>query len=131
MTAEDREAIRTLIVGYARATDRARVDGLTTGDYFTEDATMEAPGRLEEGLATILRRQAADLLVDEPPAQHTVTGTTVALEDSGEAHAVSEFLCTELRPDGPVVVLAGRYVDTLVRRDGGWRIRHRRVQPLA
>ncbi len=48
--------------------------------------------------------------------------------DGDQAHAMSYVLV--VRPDGPRPLaswLAGRYEDHLVRQDGQWRFRHRKV----
>ena len=58
-------------------------------------------------------------------AKHIVVDPRIAL-DGDRASVVSYFLRVEPVQDSPTrIVSSGRYLDQMVRTDGGWRLQHR------
>lgn len=125
----DRIQIEDLIVAYYYNLGGA--DAEAFGDYYTEDATFDVNGvvaRGREGIAGIYRQLAGDspgrggtfhMLLSNPMIR--VTGSA----------ATAEFLWTGITNDTPKApprfVEQGREYDTLVKRNGAWRIRKRVV----
>jgi hypothetical protein len=125
----DRMQIQDLFTRYY--TDLDGSDAGAFGKYFVENAELDVNGivvRGEREIADLYRRVAAD----KPPrtgtfrmilsnAQIEVTGTT----------ATARLLWTQLLNDSlkgpPQLIEQGREIDTLIKRDGQWRITKRVV----
>jgi uncharacterized protein (TIGR02246 family) len=122
----DREAIRELGVTYARAVDRHDIELLK--GCFTKDGRMSLPGTFDfrgrdaigEGIASTRRYSATT---------HLIGNQTVSL-GRDRADAESYCIAYHLYPKGgdqEVYVAAIRYLDTVVRDDGEWRIAEREL----
>ncbi|MGI5328384.1 nuclear transport factor 2 family protein [Actinomadura nitritigenes] len=94
-------------------------------ELFTEDCVYDLTdigfGAMEGRAA--LKRAALDL-GDRNPLAHHVTNTVVTGGDGDRAQAVSKAIA--VMPDGTCG--SGTYEDTLLRDDGRWLIRHRRIR---
>lgn len=108
--------------------DRGRVEEMAA--LFTDDGVLEVAGRdLVEGPDAIARylRDAgtrfAAAVERHGRLHHHVSSVAVELVGPGEAWAASYFLV--MAASGPDHW--GRYRDELVRVDGAWRLRRRRV----
>ena len=127
-----RAELRDLYDDYASAIDDMRLDDWAA--FFTEDALYKVIGRetYDQGLehATIycdsgamIRDRAAairETAVFEPRYQrHLVSGVRIDGDNGNEIHARANFLVAESMFDAPTkVLLAGQYVDRLVRVEG-------------
>jgi hypothetical protein len=123
--ADDREAIRELLLRYARGVDTR--DLALVRSYFVPGAAYR--GALATG--TI-----ADALEALPAAMGRYTATrhsisAQSLEIDGDS-ARSSADCTALHwlPDGRCRTVSVRYHDELVRGPSGWRISRRDVEQL-
>lgn len=119
--------------------DDDRVESLP--DYFTDDCLYKVttrenfdqglPGALMycDGIGMLRDRILAirETQVYEPRSwRHFIAGVRVLGTDGDAIRARANFLVTESMSDEePRVFLVGRYLDTLVRRDGRLRFRER------
>lgn len=124
---EDKDAIRELLAEYCFCLDEGRYDDMAA--LFTEDGTWDtafgaATGRAAiAGLAADIRARAG---AERPRAAHLVTNIVIALDDVG-ARVRSNWVLMQNSPEGPKIGSGGAYADEIVRRDGGWQFRYRKI----
>ena len=119
----DREAIRALMARYNINGDRGQTDALS--ETFAEDGTLEFSGAGSTGRQAIAGRLLPEAGITLPYrfVRHHLTTSLVEL-DADEAHARSYFLVyTDMGLDHH-----GVYIDWIVRIDGDWLFRHRKVR---
>jgi uncharacterized protein (TIGR02246 family) len=118
---DDRDALRELLTGYARAVDARDFDRAAA--LFTPEGRLTVRGRQSRGRAEI--RDTLTRLERYDRTQHDVGGSTI--ETNGDS-AVGQTHCVAHHVDvmgDRVLVL--RYVDAFVRVDGAWLIAHRQL----
>lgn len=117
----DREEIRAVLVGHARALDRHDRDGLAEAYHqgarenhgvFQGDAHIFASGSADEHAAFC----GSHL--------HHLSNHTIDIEGD-LAHTETYFLAGLFRKDGLTEMVGGRYIDRLERREGRWAIAER------
>ena len=127
-----RQAVRDLYDEVADLLDDDRVESFP--DYFVDDCTYRVttrenhdqglPGGMMfcDGIAMLRDRILAirETQVYEPRSwRHFVGGVRILAVEGDIIHARANFLVTEAMSDEePRVFMVGRYLDTLVRRDG-------------
>ncbi len=119
----DRLAINDVLARYCRGIDRCDADELAA--VFTPDAHLDygsGAAPIGETIAGLIQGLAAMRLT-----QHNI-GNTICRINGNRARA--ETYCVALHilpgPDGEIeLVVGGRYLDTLVKQDGVWRIAER------
>lgn len=121
----DREAIAQVIVRLARAIDRR--DKVLLDDCFHPDATDD------HGVFKGTAREFSDWVMPQlatyERTQHIIANQLIAL-DGDTASCESYFHAHHVMnsKQGCInIVVAGRYLDRLQRRNGIWRIAHRSV----
>jgi hypothetical protein len=119
----DRLAIAQVLTLYSRGIDRCDLETLqgtfwpdATAQYGAEPQNAHAWGAATVAALAAMRRTFHSL-------------SNMAIDLKGEA-ATAETYCTAYHevdgPDGPVeMVVGGRYLDRLEKRDGAWRIARR------
>ncbi len=125
----DRLMIQDLFTRYY--TDLDGADAAAFGKYFVPGAELDVNGIVvhgQEGIAELYRRVAAD----KPPRAGTFRMIlSNAIINVTGATATARFLWTQLLNDSlkgpPRLIEQGREFDTLVKRDGEWRISRRVV----
>jgi ketosteroid isomerase-like protein len=129
----DRLAIRELVDAYAYCADRRDAAGQMA--LFTEDTELVvfADSRNPEPTQR-LRGQAALAPVFDELNSYRATmhfnGQSITTVDGARASGVTYCLVHELKVDGTarsLTIAAIRYLDSFVKRDGKWFIRHRQV----
>ncbi|HXY91136.1 MAG TPA: nuclear transport factor 2 family protein [Acidimicrobiia bacterium] len=133
---EERAVLRTLY-DHAHAIDHLtnqREQELLA--LFTDDGVVEVVG--PEGATMALRRGRAELAAyfatyPRPPDTHTkhVVCDSIVEVNGTRATASSYWVSITHGPGAPHVLGFGRYDDQLVKRDGRWRIAHRRAEVQA
>ena len=134
-----RNELRDLYEEIADQIDDDKVEALPS--YFVDDCLYKVttrenfdqglPGALMycDGLPMLKDRILAirETQVYEPRSwRHFISGVRILGVEGDVVHARANFLVTEaLSDEDPKVFLAGRYVDTLVRRDGRLRFKER------
>lgn len=122
----DRLAIMDVIVQHSRGVDRA--DPAILKSAYWPDATV-AYGAFE-GSAHAFCDHLPDAIRHYARTQHAVSNVRIHIRDD-EARVESyvtayHYLAVADGPDREMTYL-GRYLDTLRRRDGYWKIQHRQV----
>ena len=131
--AADRLAIRELIDAYADRADRRDVGELLA--LFTEDAELVvfANSRNPEPTQRFRGRAALAPIFDQLKnyqATMHFNGQSTTTLDGLRASAVTDCLVHELSVDDTahtLMIVAIRYLDSMVKRDGRWLIRQRQV----
>jgi 3-phenylpropionate/cinnamic acid dioxygenase small subunit len=100
---------------------------------FAEDGTWETAFGKGTGrpaiaqLARDIRARAGD---NRPRAIHLVTNIAIKLDGGPEperAEVRSNWTVVQNSPDGPKIGSGGGYADQMVKQDGAWRFRHRKI----
>ena len=116
---QDRQAIRDVVVNYARSMDRLDRDLFLT--TYHEDAVVDY-GVFVGGRDAFYDWAAERASRDWYATHHLVGNHTVEL-DGDVAHAETYFIGSSLMKKGnPFTMYGGRYVDRLVKEDGKWSI---------
>jgi hypothetical protein len=124
---EAKDEIRRVMAAYVLARD---VTGHSTAEYFTADAVWEGIGRLadalgrHEGRSAIVERFAGPI----PPALHLIANESISVEGD-EAVGYWTYLQPSLL-NGRAFWIAARYHNDFRYREGRWRIRHMRIEPI-
>jgi ketosteroid isomerase-like protein len=119
----DEFAIRTVLARYCHRCDDGDIPGLL--ELFTADAVYTFGQAVAEGAAGIAEFFAP--MRDAPARRGKHLTINVVAEPAGPdaATALSDFFFLQVVDGRPTPIMAGRYVDTLVRSGGTWRISRR------
>jgi uncharacterized protein (TIGR02246 family) len=124
---EEKDAIREVLAEYCFRLDGGRFDEMAA--LFTEDGTWDtafgkATGRQAIAeLAHSLRTRVAE---PRPRAVHLVTNIVIAL-DGERATLRSNWTVMQNSPEGPRLGSGGAYYDEMVKEDGRWLFRYRKI----
>ena len=128
---EEKDAIREVLAEYCFRLDDGRYDDMAA--LFTEEGTWETAfgkgaGRAAiAGLARDIRARAGD---NRPRAIHLVTNIAIALADglgSDHAEVRSNWTVVQNSPEGPKIGSGGGYLDQMIKQDGRWLFRYRKI----
>jgi uncharacterized protein (TIGR02246 family) len=124
---DEKDAIREVLAEYCFRLDGGNYDDMAA--LFTEDGTWDTAfgkgtGRAAiAGLARDIRARAGD---NRPRAIHLVTNIAITL-DGEEAEVRSNWTVVQNSPDGPKIGSGGGYLDQMVKQDGRWLLRYRKI----
>jgi hypothetical protein len=126
---EDIEAIRRLLIAYGRHLDRR--DFAAYAALFARDGVWDGGFGAATGPAEIqamMERTIGGSLIEGPQKNyHLMSSFDVEAEgDTGRARSRWTFVAQDA-DKRPRVLYAGRYDDELVREDGRWKFKLRRV----
>ena len=133
---EEKDAIREVIAEYCFALDGGRYDDMAA--LFTEDGTWDTAFGAATGRAAIAG-QARDIRANRtqegagdnrPRAVHLVTNIVIALASGpgGErADVRSNWTVVQNSPEGPKIGSGGAYADQMVKQQGRWLFRYRKI----
>ena len=124
LSLEDRQAITEVTIRYCWALDERDWEGL--GEVFTPDATADLASARLSGLDAIAARCSAALSPLDV-SQHLVSTHQVHVNGDTATHRCYLHAQHTKRgtEGGDNYIVAGRYLDDLIRTDDGWRITHR------
>ena len=124
---EEKEAIRDLMSSYCFHVDNGEFDKFAA--LFTTDATFEAgPQGKMQGREAIRKFIASVVpLRGEGPARKHCTMNHLISVNGSEARADSYIVVLLASENGIVAALAGRYEDLIVKQDGEWRFKVRKI----
>ncbi|MET0985092.1 MAG: nuclear transport factor 2 family protein [Steroidobacteraceae bacterium] len=123
----DREAIRDLLLRYARATDRCDAALLTA--VFWPDATTDYEGFHVGAIAPYIVKSTESMREQMEQTAHLIGNMLIEI-DGDTARGETYVFAFHRLPgaDGPKdLLLGGRYLDRFAKRDDCWRITHRRL----
>jgi 3-phenylpropionate/cinnamic acid dioxygenase small subunit len=124
---EDKDAIREVLAEYCFRLDDGRFAEMAA--LFTEEGTWDtafgkATGRAAIAeLASSLRQRGEQ---PRPRAVHLVTNIAITL-DGARAQVRSNWMVMQNGPQGPRIGSGGAYLDEMVRADGRWLFRYRKI----
>lgn len=122
----DKQALGELLIRWCRAIDRCDEELLRSTyheDAIDEHGTFSGPAA--EFVEHTKLHGSMNLAAQPDPVQHSITNAI--FEVSGDvAFGESHVEVRSVRPEGLVRSIA-RFVDRFERREGEWRIAHRRV----
>jgi hypothetical protein len=126
--AEEKEAIREVLSEYCFCLDGDRFADMAA--HFTEDGVWDTAfgtGVGRDGIAALVRKLRSTRLPGEQQrGVHLVTNFVIKI-DGDSAHVLSNWVVAQNSPTGPIVSAAGGYEDDMVKQDGTWRFRRRRI----
>lgn len=131
----DRAEIAELVVRYVTALDTLDADAYE--GVFTEDAVFELPGNIHTGRAAI-RKIVTDLQAararneaagtPSPRLYHVMANSSIEILDATNAHHQAYAQTVRAAENGQFIVgFMGRYEDVLVKVDGRWLIKSRKL----
>jgi hypothetical protein len=133
---EDKDAIREVLAEYCFRLDGGRYDEMAA--LFTEDGTWDTAfgkGAGRAAIAGLARDIRANRTRDgagdnRPRAIHLVTNIAIALvnEPGGDSAEVrSNWTVVQNSPEGPKIGSGGGYLDQMVKENGHWLFRYRKI----
>ena len=135
---QDKAEIESLIVRYGTALDTLDADGYAA--VFTEDAELDVAGNVRKGrqqiraIVTGLQESRAASKAKGTPAAalyHVISNTAIEIISANEARHHSYSQTIRVGANNQITVGAiGRYEDVLVKRNGRWLIRSRKISPF-
>ena len=131
----DKSDIEAVVAKYVTALDTLDADAY--GDVFTDDAVYDVTGTVYKGRAAI-RKIVTDLKERRarndaegkatPKLYHVMSNSSVEILDATHARHQSYAQTVRAADNGQFLVgFMGRYEDELVKTDGRWRIRSRKL----
>jgi hypothetical protein len=134
-TYDDRVAVEDVMARYVWAVDSLDADGYVA--VFTEDAIIDSNGSISKGRAEIrkivtglIQRRDDNKAKGLPPSNlyHVISSPRITFPKSGEALHQSYWQTVRRDKDGRMIAAAmGRSEDHLVKRNGQWLIRFRKL----
>lgn len=131
----DRAEIEELVARYVTALDTLDADAYE--GVFTEDGEYDVTGRVYKGRAAI-RKIVTDLQASRarneaagapsPQLYHVMSNSSIEIVDAANARHQSYAQTVRLADNGQFVAgFMGRYEDVLVKVDGRWLIKSRKL----
>lgn len=121
----DELALRDLMARYAYTWDQGDLDGLMA--FFTNDCVITYPHGTVSGSAAI-RANYEQMVRDTPRRHHLICNVVVRLSEGRSEGWLTAYFYALLEPQGaPARTVSGLIADTVVKRDGEWKIRARSI----
>jgi len=123
---EDKDAIREVMAEYCFRLDNDRFADMAA--LFTADGTWDTAfgkGTGRDAIEALVRgmRQSA---IPRPRGIHHVTNIVIKL-DGDTAKSFSNWVVVQNSEQGPKIGSAGSYTDDMVKQDGKWLFRCRKI----
>jgi hypothetical protein len=125
--AQDKDAIREILAEYCFRLDDGRFSEMAA--LFTESGTWDTAFGRATGRAAIadlargIRERAGE---QRPRAVHLVTNVSIVL-DGENARVRSNWTVVQNSPEGPKIGSGGAYQDELIKVQGQWLFRYRKI----
>lgn len=124
---ESRQAIADLVSGYAQGFDRQNRDLLRS--LWTEDGILDLGPEFGDPFVGVpaIMAAAETLWAKTPHMHHWMANSLITIDgDAGRAESALDCFVID-SVDGPTQV-GGVYTDEVVRVDGTWKIKHRKLE---
>jgi hypothetical protein len=122
----EKDAIREVMAEYCFCLDNDRFSDMAA--LFTDDGTWDTAfgkGTGHAGVEALVRRlRTSDTPL--PRAIHHVTNVVIKV-DGVTATGFSNWVTVQNSPQGPKIGSAGSYADEMVKQDGKWLFRYRKI----
>ena len=121
----EKDAIRELMAEYCFRLDNDRFAEMAA--LFTADGTWDTAfgkGTGQAGIEALVCRMRGT--APRPRAIHHVTNIVIKLEGT-TAKCISNWMTVQNSEQGPKIGSAGSYSDDLVKQDGRWLFRYRKI----
>lgn len=132
---EDRIAVEDVMARYVWAVDSLDPDGYVA--VFTEDAIIDSNGTISEGheairniVSSLIQRREDSKMKGLPASNlyHVISNVRITFPKPGEALHQSYWQTVHRGQDGRMTAAAmGRSLDRLVKRNGTWLIKERKL----
>lgn len=123
---EEKDAIRDVLAEYCFCLDAGRFEDMAA--LFAEDGTWHTDFGKGIGRAGIVEHARGLHAGDAPPrgAVHLTSNIVIRLEGDS-AHVRSNWIMVHNTDAGPAISSAGSYTDDMVKQDGRWLFRYRKI----
>lgn len=123
---EEKDAIREVLAIYCFHLDAGRFADMAA--LFTEDGTWHTDFGKGTGRAGIIEHARSLRSGDGPRPRgvHLTSNIVIAL-DGDKARVQSNWIVAQNTDTGPKVSSAGGYTDDMVKQDGRWLFRYRKI----
>ena len=121
----EKDAIREVMAEYCFRLDNDRFADMAA--LFTEDGTWDTAfgkGTGHAGVEALVRSLRTG--ASRPRAIHHVTNVVIKLEGT-TAKCFSNWMTVQNSEHGPKIGSAGSYTDDMVKQDGKWLFRYRKI----
>ncbi|MBW8825781.1 MAG: nuclear transport factor 2 family protein [Acidobacteria bacterium] len=115
--------VNDLFARYARTMDDRRLDDCLA--LFADDAILVVGGNTHTGKTQIRAWMAT--LSGSRAGRHLTVNVIVDADDQGHTVADADFAFVRPGPDGPSIVVLGRYHDEVALIEGTWRFVHHSI----
>jgi uncharacterized protein (TIGR02246 family) len=124
MADDDKNAIREVLATYCFHLDADRFEDMAA--LFTEDGTWDTAFGKGTGRAGIVAQARGIATGPRPRRAHLTTNIVIQL-DGDTATVQSNWAVVTNSDSGPKIGSAGAYADQMVKRDGRWYFRYRKI----
>jgi 3-phenylpropionate/cinnamic acid dioxygenase small subunit len=125
-TANDKDDIRELLARYCFLLDDYQLTEFAA--LFTEDGTWSSRNGEATGPTAIRRLLTALVPIPGPGTRRRHLTNNILISLDGDAATVrSYFMVIRDSQSGPTIAVAGRYADEVVRHEGHWLFKSRRL----
>ncbi|HUN40982.1 MAG TPA: nuclear transport factor 2 family protein [Acetobacteraceae bacterium] len=123
---EEKDAIREVLATYCFHLDAANFEAMAA--LFTEDGTWHTDFGKGTGRVGIIEHARSLRTGDAPRPRGVHLTTNIVIElDGDSARVQSNWIVAQNTDAGPKVSSAGGYADDMVKQNGRWLFRYRRI----
>ena len=123
---EDKDAIREVLATYCFHLDAGNFDAMAA--LFTEDGTWHTDFGKGTGRAGIIQHAQSLRSGDSPRPRGVHLTTNIVIELDGQTARVrSNWIVAQNTATGPKISSAGGYADDMVKQNGRWLFRYRKI----
>jgi uncharacterized protein (TIGR02246 family) len=124
-TSDDKDAIRELLATYCFHLDDGEFEKMAA--LFTEDGVWETAFGTGTGRAGIVAQARSIAGTEKRPRRAHLTTNIVINLDGSNAGVQSNWTVVQNTPSGPGISSGGAYVDHVVKQNGRWLFKFRRI----
>ena len=121
----DEKSIHELLTEYCYCYDAGNIDRVLA--LFTDDAVVSNATGIHRGIDEI-RSNYIDFVAKRKFGFHFVTNMTIRLAESRQEAVSTSYLVTlNVKNDGQLALVAGSYIDRLLKAGDHWKFSQRRI----
>ena len=124
--ADEKDAIRELMARYCHALDACQFGEVASlfaedGEWTTTYGSARGRAQIEALLTSVVPKPG-----EGPQRKHYITNIVITLAGD-RADARSDYLVVRESDGGLMPVMGGTYMDTFVKREGGWQFARKQL----